>query len=374
MNRKVDDMFSAPNFVAFLFAVVLFSPESDTANITAVITKSPSPLYAVEGQNLTLEWTYTVVGSVGSAKFAVVNEDGSEFVFWKSFSPGIGNMKPQYQERFKAKATDTRAELRILSVQRSDEETYKLNILATGGGSILEEVILVVNFPPNITEISGYQTVTEGKNVTLKCLADGKPTPNITWTRRSVNRTVNMPLSGITRQDAGKYRCTADNGIGSPAVGDVRIVVQYPVEAKGFGENDTVIQGGKKTFSCPVDGIPKPNITWYRGREVSGTPIFIGEKLEARDTGCYTCAASNSLGTSINITQCLTVVESSTASTTPTSAQGLSRTVIGVVVGVAVFVVIITGLVTWWVCKEKKCRKNSKSENRQYVEVDQRNN
>ena len=98
----------------------------------------------MEGQNITLEWTYTLDGSVGSAKFSIVNDDGSELVFWKSLRSGITIM-PQYQERFKAEATDTRAELTILAVQRSDEETYQLNILPTGDGSILEEVILVVN-------------------------------------------------------------------------------------------------------------------------------------------------------------------------------------------------------------------------------------
>ena len=80
-----------------------------------------------------------------------------------------------------------------------------------------------------------------------------------------------------------------------------------PVEAKGFGENKTVFQGGKETFSCPVDGIPKPSITWYRAGDMRGMIIFTGDKLEARDTGCYTCVARNSCGTSINITQCLTV-------------------------------------------------------------------
>ena len=118
---------------------------SETTNITAVITKSPSPSYAVEAQNFTLEWTYTLDGSVGSAKFVIPNDDGSEKVIGKSFSPGIINVNPEYQERLKAEATDTRAELTILAVQRSDEETYQLNILPTGGGSILEEVILVVN-------------------------------------------------------------------------------------------------------------------------------------------------------------------------------------------------------------------------------------
>ena len=41
-------------------------------------------------------------------------------------------------------------------------------------------------------------------------------------------------------------------------------------------------------------------------------------------------------------------------------SEGPSWTVIGVVVGVAVFVVIMIGLVTWWVCKKKKGRKNTK--------------
>ena len=78
-----------------------------------------------------------------------------------------------------------------------------------------------------------------------------------------------------------------------------------PVEAIGFGENATVPQGGNKTLSCPVDGNPEPNISWYKGSEVSETPVFRGEKLEARESGCYTCFASNSLGKPVTIMQCL---------------------------------------------------------------------
>ena len=124
---------------------VLLCVSSETADITAVITKPVSPSYAVEGQNFTLEWTYTLDGLVGSAKFATVNDDRSESVIWRSFSPDIVNIKPEYQERFKVELTDTRVVVEILAVQRSDEEIYKVNILPTGDGSILEEVILVVN-------------------------------------------------------------------------------------------------------------------------------------------------------------------------------------------------------------------------------------
>ena len=69
-----------------------------------------------------------------------------------------------------------------------------------------------------------------------------------------------------------------------------------------------MLEGGAKTFSCPVDGNPKPNITWYRGSEVSGKPICYEEKFEVGESGCYTCTASNSLGQSISITQCLEMV------------------------------------------------------------------
>ena len=79
---------------------------------------------------------------------------------------------------------------------------------------------------PKITEISGNQTITEGEGVSLRCLADGKPAPNITWTKLSDNSVISMSFTDISRKDAGKYRCTADNGIESPDTGDLWIVVQ----------------------------------------------------------------------------------------------------------------------------------------------------
>lgn len=78
-----------------------------------------------------------------------------------------------------------------------------------------------------------------------------------------------------------------------------------PVESTSVGKNVTVPEGGNTTFSCPVDGNPKPNISWYRGIEISEMPISSGEQLEAKESGCYTCVASSSLGKPVIITQCL---------------------------------------------------------------------
>lgn len=62
--------------------------------------------------------------------------------------------------------------------------------------------------------------------MTLKCLAEGNPIPSITWIRLVDNSIVTMPLANIRRQDAGTYRCIADNGVGSSDTGDVFVNVQ----------------------------------------------------------------------------------------------------------------------------------------------------
>ena len=90
----------------------------------------------------------------------------------------------------------------------------------------------------------------------------------------------------------------------------LRSFFQDHVEATGGGENATVPEGRAKRFSCPVAGNPTPNIKWYKGSELSGAPISNEKELEATENGCYTCLASNSLGTSVSIKHCLTIGKS----------------------------------------------------------------
>ena len=66
----------------------------------------------------------------------------------------------------------------------------------------------------------------ETEEVALSCSAKGMPTPSITWTRVSDNSLVSFPLTITGKRDEGGYRCTARNGIGSPASQVVYIIVE----------------------------------------------------------------------------------------------------------------------------------------------------
>ena len=57
----------------------------------------------------------------------------------------VSTIESQYQARFRARATKTRAELSILAVQRSDERTYRVNVVPTGAGSLVQSVDVIVN-------------------------------------------------------------------------------------------------------------------------------------------------------------------------------------------------------------------------------------
>ena len=96
------------------------------------------------GQSFTLQWTYTLDGTVGFASFSIITSSGRELLIGKKFGPGVITVQPEYQARFRAQATNTRAELNILAVQRSDETRYRMNVIPTGSGSLIQSVVVIV--------------------------------------------------------------------------------------------------------------------------------------------------------------------------------------------------------------------------------------
>ena len=87
--------------------------------------------------------------------------------------------------------------------------------------------------PSEFNNVSSDVVVVEGDpRITLQCIADGEPTPNIAWTKvyakgsdSAVLATGNQFVHETNRNNSGTYRCTAYNGIGTAPNRTVKIEV-----------------------------------------------------------------------------------------------------------------------------------------------------
>ena len=87
--------------------------------------------------------------------------------------------------------------------------------------------------PPEFNRVSCDVVVVEGDHsITLECIADGEPTPNITWIKvyanesdSSVLGTGNQFVLETNRNNSGTYRCTAYNRIGTAPSHTVKVEV-----------------------------------------------------------------------------------------------------------------------------------------------------
>lgn len=87
---------------------------------------------------------------------------------------------------------------------------------------------------PNFTNVSSDQSVREGSELQLFCIASGRPAPDITWVRITssgsasdvLHRNATWNFKNISRIDAGTYRCIADNGVGNPVSHTIRVTIE----------------------------------------------------------------------------------------------------------------------------------------------------
>ncbi|UYV62093.1 Dscam [Cordylochernes scorpioides] len=111
---------------------------------------------------------------------------------------------------------------RFLSIKRIEIMTlhsrYKISL------SISEFFLLnlsVFPAPPEWLSVPQDTTGLEGGSITVKCEARGSPEPRIIWARtddvhKILSNSSVLVFNPVERVHAGKYRCTADNGLGPP--------------------------------------------------------------------------------------------------------------------------------------------------------------
>ncbi|XP_077572583.1 neuronal growth regulator 1 isoform X1 [Stigmatopora nigra] len=223
--------------------------------------------------------------------------------------------------------------LQIQKVDVTDDGQYTCSIQSEHNPRT-KLLNLIVKVPPKIYDISSDITVNEGSNVSLICTASGKPEPAISWRHitplaRKYDSGEYLNITGITRDQAGDYECSALNDIASPDTKTVKVTVNFSpsiheMKSHGVGLGRTAL------LRCEAAAVPSPTFEWYKGekRIIKGQGIDI-KNLSSRSVltvtnmtedryGNYTCVATNKLGTANASVPLIPIIE-------PTTTSAVSR-------------------------------------------------
>ncbi|XP_038843983.1 neuronal cell adhesion molecule-like isoform X5 [Salvelinus namaycush] len=163
---------------------------------------------------------------------------------------------------------------------------------------------------------SSTQMALRGGVLELECIAEGLPTPEVSWYKESGdlpssrmsfhNFQKTLKIADVMEADAGDYRCTAKNSLGS-----AHHIIKVNVKAAPFwiSAPRNLILAPKETgiLTCRVSGDPKPQIAWsVNGVPIEDSPKDMSRKVEddtvilsdvqTGSSAVYQCNASNEFG------------------------------------------------------------------------------
>uniref|UniRef100_A0A3P8S6Q0 Neuronal cell adhesion molecule n=1 Tax=Amphiprion percula TaxID=161767 RepID=A0A3P8S6Q0_AMPPE len=164
---------------------------------------------------------------------------------------------------------------------------------------------------------SSSKMVLRGHVLEMECIAEGLPTPEISWTKVSgdlparrtsflhYNKT--LRIVNVSESDAGDYRCTAKNQLGAVHHTIHVSVKAAPYWISGPPINLVLAPRENGVLTCRASGTPKPSITWsMNGIPIENSPKDVGRKVEddtiiftevqTGSSAVYQCNISNDYG------------------------------------------------------------------------------
>ncbi|NXI19003.1 NCHL1 protein, partial [Irena cyanogastra] len=169
--------------------------------------------------------------------------------------------------------------------------------------------------PPESAGSSSSVTVIKGGVLLLECIAEGLPTPHLSWVRITGNmpkeetETENfgktLKIDQVTAADEGTYQCTASNPMGR-ARHEFHVHVEEPPQWLKKPQGGVYSVGTNLVLLCEAIGSPEPSIQWkLNGRPIDGR-TFRGRvstreisltNLQLQDSAVFQCEATNKHGT-----------------------------------------------------------------------------
>ncbi|XP_077564303.1 cell adhesion molecule Dscam1-like [Haemaphysalis longicornis] len=156
---------------------------------------------------------------------------------------------------------------------------------------------LRVHVPPHWIKEPVDTSAVEGHSASMDCVADGHPTPRVTW-QRGIEPTATeyrQILSGPDYQvfengtlrvaqvqvsDRGSYLCQASNGVGTGLSTVITLNVHVPARFSESYRNQTVQRGQNVGLECRAVGDAPISISWSRNGRRLDTHKLRGSRVK----------------------------------------------------------------------------------------------
>ncbi|XP_034730813.1 B-cell receptor CD22 [Etheostoma cragini] len=210
--------------------------------------------------------------------------------------------------------------LYLAKVERADEACYICNAtnkINTGDNS--EPVCIQVHYPPTDPTLAMNTELNEDQLITINCTVESFPPSTLALTRTSKSKPQSKECFfpqpwpsntlhhkfNVTSTHAGVYTCMATNSEGSKTSRPKTLVVKYrPKNVTLKAEPALVVNENKSlTLRCIAQSHPPvTSITWMKMNDGKSEILrkgqtFILTSVRPSDSGLYSCAASNDIGT-----------------------------------------------------------------------------
>lgn len=120
----------------------------------------------------------------------------------------------------------------------------------------------------------------EGATITLDCVANGNPKPQIKWlrngddintsdldTRYRIVGTGSLQIKSINENDAGNYQCRASNSMDSTDI-QISLMVQVPPKFTQKPTDRIAYEKDELEMTCAIRGKPTPIVQWLKNGDV----------------------------------------------------------------------------------------------------------
>ncbi|KAJ8316232.1 hypothetical protein KUTeg_006246 [Tegillarca granosa] len=167
--------------------------------------------------------------------------------------------------------------MKVSSIERQNSGSYVIQATNSEGSTNY-------NFSINIDIITSPVAEDEKGTAVFECVASANPRTNnmIVWTRPNFDMSKTkqtyedgksiLTVHELKREDSGTFTCTADNGIGDPAVKEAQLVEGYDVSGGKYSTTDDKLDGTYQSILTVTD-------------------------VTKAEYGTYMCTASNEKGT-----------------------------------------------------------------------------